>query len=52
MSARKEVPVEEAPQRVARRRSIAIAVSLAVMVVLFYIATIVRLGGAVVNKSW
>jgi hypothetical protein len=31
-------------QRIARRRSIAIALALAVMVVLFYAATIVRFG--------
>lgn len=39
-------------QRTRRRRSIAIALVLAVLVVLFYAATIVHLGGNVVNKSW
>lgn len=39
-------------QRIAKRRSIAIAVMLALMVVLFYAATIVRLGGNVINKTW
>lgn len=34
-----------------RRRSIAIAVALAVLVVLFYAATIVRLGGNVANRA-
>lgn len=43
---------EMTSQRVARRRSIAIAITLGVMVVLFYAATLVRLGGAVANKSW
>lgn len=46
------IDAELAAQRIARRRSIAIAVSLGLMVVLFYAATLVRLGGAVVNKSW
>ncbi|MEQ1651819.1 MAG: hypothetical protein ABL897_04965 [Hyphomicrobium sp.] len=40
----------EAAARVARRRSIAIALMLGVMVVLFYAATLVRFGGAMVNK--
>lgn len=40
------------PQRARRRRSIAIALVLAILVVLFYAATIVHLGGNVVNKSW
>lgn len=48
----KQTPVEHDPQRIARRRSIAIALSLGVLVVLFYAATIVRLGGAVMNRSW
>lgn len=39
-------------QRIARRRSIAIAVSLVVLVAIFYAATIVRMGGAVANKTW
>lgn len=40
----------DAAARVARRRSIAIALMLAVMVVLFYAATLVRFGGAIANK--
>lgn len=40
----------EAAARIARRRSIAIAVMLGVMVVLFYAATLVRFGGAIANK--
>jgi hypothetical protein len=43
---------DEQARRIARRRSIAIALSLAVMVALFYAATIVRLGANAVNKSW
>lgn len=39
-----------AAARIARRRSIAIAVMLGVMVVLFYAATLVRFGGAIANK--
>lgn len=34
-----------------RRRSIAIALALAVLVVLFYAATLVRLGGNVFNRA-
>ncbi|MGL4397234.1 MAG: protein CoxF [Hyphomicrobium sp.] len=37
--------------RAARRRSIAIALLLALMVGLFYAATIVRLGSNVVNRG-
>jgi hypothetical protein len=33
-----------------RRRSIAIALALAALVVLFYVATIVRLGGNVLHR--
>ena len=40
----------EAAARIARRRSVAIAVMLGVMVVLFYAATLVRFGGAIANK--
>ncbi|MBX9683532.1 MAG: protein CoxF [Hyphomicrobium sp.] len=47
-----EASNELASQRVARRRSIAIALTLGVMVVLFYAATLVRLGGAVAQKTW
>ena len=39
-----------AAARVARRRSIAIALMLGVMVILFYAATLVRFGGAIANK--
>lgn len=45
-------PAAQDAQRNVRRRSIAIAVTLGVMVALFYAATIVRLGGNVINKSW
>lgn len=38
-------------ERLRRRRSIAIALVLAGMVVLFYVATIVRLGGNVLNRA-
>ncbi len=37
-------------QRRRRMRSIAIAVALGVVVVMFYVATIVRLGGNVLNR--
>jgi uncharacterized membrane protein len=37
-------------QRRRRMRSIAIAVALGLMVVMFYVATIVRLGGNVFNR--
>jgi hypothetical protein len=40
----------ETAARIARRRSVAIAVMLGVMVVLFYAATLVRFGGAIANK--
>jgi cell division septal protein FtsQ len=42
---------EEAARRVARRRSIAIALTLGAMVLLFYAATIVRLGGNVAKVA-
>lgn len=45
-------PADQDARRNVRRRSIAIAVTLGVMVVLFYAATIVHLGGNVINKSW
>ncbi|MEQ1714541.1 MAG: protein CoxF [Hyphomicrobium sp.] len=46
-----EQPTDHAAaSRALRRRSIAIAVLLAVMVLMFYAATIVRLGGNVANK--
>ena len=37
-------------ERRRRTRSIAIALALAALVVLFYVATIVRLGGNVMNR--
>ena len=37
-------------QRRQRTRSIAIALALAALVVLFYVATLVRLGGNVLNR--
>ena len=42
---------DEERQRLQRRRSIAIALALAGLVLLFYIATIVRLGGNVFNRA-
>lgn len=41
----------EAAARIMRRRSIAIAILLGLMVVLFYAATLVRLGGNVANRA-
>lgn len=41
---------EEERRRRQRMRSIAIALALAALVVLFYVATIVRLGGNVMNR--
>lgn len=41
----------EAQARVARRRSIAIAVMLAVMVLVFYATTLIRFGGAIATKG-
>lgn len=41
-----EMQTTEASQRIARRRSIAIALALGFMVVLFYAATIVRFGSS------
>jgi hypothetical protein len=52
MTDKNEPTNEMASQRIARRRSIAIAITLGVMVVLFYAATLIRLGGAVANKPW
>ena len=43
-------PDEIERQRQQRRRSIAIALTLIGMVVLFYVATIVRMGGNVLNR--
>jgi hypothetical protein len=41
---------EEERRRRQRMRSIAIGLALAALVVLFYVATIVRLGGNVMNR--
>ena len=41
---------EKARQRRQRMRSLAIALALGALVVLFYVATIVRLGGNVLNR--
>lgn len=41
---------EEERRRRQRNRSIAIALALALMAVLFYVATMVRLGGNVFNR--
>jgi hypothetical protein len=41
---------EEERRRRQRMRSIAIGLALAVLAVLFYVATIVRLGGNVMNR--
>ena len=45
--------IEDNGQRERRRRarSIAIALVLAGLVILFYVATIVRLGGSVLNRA-
>lgn len=45
-----EVRDEEERRRRQRMRSIAIGLALAALVVLFYVATIVRLGGNVMNR--
>ena len=54
MSPDQGVGVGEHEDREARRRqrmrSIAIALTLAALVVLFYVATLVRLGGNVLNR--
>lgn len=42
-------PLDPAAEKIRRRRSIAIALTLGFMVLVFYIATFVRLGGNVVN---
>ena len=42
---------DEERKRRQRLRSIAIAVALGVLVVLFYVATLVRLGGNVFNRA-
>ena len=46
----KQKPVLDERQRQQRMRSIAIALALVGLVVLFYVATIVRLGGNVMNR--
>ena len=43
-------PLSERQVRARRNRSIAIALALGAMVLLFYAATIVRMGGNVVNR--
>ncbi len=48
---RDDLATREERQRRQRARSIAIAVTLAVLVGLFYAATIVRLGGNVLNRA-
>lgn len=45
-----EEQAEEQRQKRQRMRSIAIALALVALVVLFYVATIVRLGGNVLNR--
>jgi hypothetical protein len=45
-----EIKDEEERRRRQRMRSIAIGLALAVLAVLFYVATIVRLGGNVMNR--
>jgi len=42
---------DEAARRANRRRSIAIALLLGAMVMMFYAATIIRLGGNVANRA-
>lgn len=46
-----EAEVEALRVKRQKMRSIAIAVGLVLLVVLFYVATIVRLGGNVLNRS-
>jgi hypothetical protein len=46
---KKSEQADPAAERVRRRRSIAIGLALGFMVLVFYIATFVRLGGNVVN---
>lgn len=43
-------PQEQERRRRQRNRSIAIALGLGLLVVLFYLATIVRMGGSVMNR--
>jgi lipopolysaccharide/colanic/teichoic acid biosynthesis glycosyltransferase len=55
-SEHKEQPAEQGArdakrQALMRKRSIAIAVSLGLLVVLFYIVTLVKFGGALVEKT-
>jgi len=42
--------LDAAAERVRRRRSIAIALALGFMVLAFYLATFIRLGGNVANR--
>lgn len=50
MTAGDDKLTEAARQRRQKMRSIAIAVALGAMAIMFYAATIVRLGGNVLNK--
>lgn len=51
MSTEPEIRLTEDQKRRRRSRSIAIAVILAGLVVLFYVVTIVRLGGNVASRA-
>lgn len=51
ISASSEDPSTIAGARKQRMRSLAIAIGLGFLVLLFYLATIVRLGGNVLNRS-
>jgi hypothetical protein len=46
------VTLTEAQKKARRSRSIAIGLALAAMVIIFYVATIVRLGPAVLDRSF
>lgn len=46
------ITLTEEQQKKRRSRSIAIAVILASLVVLFYVVTIIKLGPDVVNRTW
>jgi hypothetical protein len=52
MDERKVERDELIAEKVRKRRSIAIALTLVFMVLAFYIATFVRLGGAVANRPF
>ena len=51
MTDEKDNKDQDGAKGASRRRSIAIALLLGLMVLLFYAATIVRLGGNVMNKG-